>query len=346
MAASRTKPEHQDAGQWDMEVLEAKANYMMVDDDSSKSSGQSVYDAESVVGESGNLYQNYKPGKYLLPNDAAEQDRLDIMHVSFRLLLDGRLALAPFTESPHYVLDIGTGTGIWAIQFAEEHPDSQVIGTDLSAIQPPFTIANCSFQKDDAEEEIALKWVFQTPNSRFDYIHLRFMVTCFDQPKKVMENAFRYLNPGGWIEFQDSTLPIIDLHKGEEGSAVKRWNDYVSTGAAKLKRDFYKASRYKEWLEEVGFVDVEEHYIEWPMGPWSSDPRLKESGWYLLRSIMAGLRGMSWALLSLAGVSPEEIEDLLEECRKDVLNRKYAWCFGVYVVYGRKPLDDGISQDK
>jgi methylase of polypeptide subunit release factors len=33
------------------------------------------------------------------------------------------------------VLDIGTGTGIWAIDFADEHPEAEVIGTDLSPIQ-------------------------------------------------------------------------------------------------------------------------------------------------------------------------------------------------------------------
>lgn len=33
-------------------------------------------------------------------------------------------------------LDIGTGTGIWAIDFADEHPETTVIGTDLSPIQP------------------------------------------------------------------------------------------------------------------------------------------------------------------------------------------------------------------
>ncbi|KAH6647071.1 S-adenosyl-L-methionine-dependent methyltransferase [Truncatella angustata] len=336
MAHAGSTEEPQGAGQWDIDVLEGEANYVSDDAESSKSSGQSVYDADSVVGESGNLYHGYKQGKYFLPNDAEEQDRLDIMHVSFRLLLDGKLALAPFEEPPRYVLDIGTGTGIWAIQYAEEHPVSQVIGTDLSAIQPALTIANCSFQKDDAEEEI---WLFPTPNGSFDYIHFRFMVTCFDQPKKVMENAFKYLNPGGWIEFQDSTLPIMDTHKKHEGSAVQKWNELMAVASAKHNRDFTKASRYKEWLEEIGFVDVEEHFIEWPIGPWSPDPRLKTTGWFMLRSSLVGVRGMSWALLSAAGLSPDEIESLVSDCKKDLLDRKHSWYLGVYVVYGRKPRD-------
>jgi len=39
--------------------------------------------------------------------------------------LNGQLHLAPVTQA-HRVLDVGTGTGIWAIDFADEHPESQV----------------------------------------------------------------------------------------------------------------------------------------------------------------------------------------------------------------------------
>ena len=34
------------------------------------------------------------------------------------------------------VLDVGTGTGIWAIDFADDFPDTMVFGTDISPTQP------------------------------------------------------------------------------------------------------------------------------------------------------------------------------------------------------------------
>ena len=49
-----------------------------------------------------------------------EQDRLDLQHNIYLLMLDGRLNLAPIEEMKggiHNVLDIATGTGIWAIDF-------------------------------------------------------------------------------------------------------------------------------------------------------------------------------------------------------------------------------------
>ena len=44
-------------------------------------------------------------------------DRLDIGHELWLKTLDGRLHLAPINKSDPRVLDMGTGTGIWAIDF-------------------------------------------------------------------------------------------------------------------------------------------------------------------------------------------------------------------------------------
>jgi ubiquinone/menaquinone biosynthesis C-methylase UbiE len=54
--------------------------------------------------------------EYMLPNDETESDRLDMHHELCRQILEGKLFLAP-VENPQRVLDLGTGTGIWAIEF-------------------------------------------------------------------------------------------------------------------------------------------------------------------------------------------------------------------------------------
>ena len=56
------------------------------------------------------------------PNDEEEQERMDLGHHIYRLVLDGKLHLAPIGDSPNRVLDLGTGTGIWAMDFAEYVP--------------------------------------------------------------------------------------------------------------------------------------------------------------------------------------------------------------------------------
>ena len=46
------------------------------------------------------------------------------------LVMGGHLYKAPL-ENTQRVLDIGTGTGIWAIDYATDHPEAEVIGLDL-----------------------------------------------------------------------------------------------------------------------------------------------------------------------------------------------------------------------
>lgn len=64
-----------------------------------------------------------------------ELDRLDLQHHVIRLLLNDELHLAPL-QDPRRILDIGTGTGLWAIEMGDRFPNAQIIGTDLSPTQP------------------------------------------------------------------------------------------------------------------------------------------------------------------------------------------------------------------
>lgn len=64
-----------------------------------------------------------------------EADRLDLQHHIFRLTFGNRLFFSPL-QNPKYCLDVGTGTGIWAEEFAEDFPYCQVTGIDLSPGQP------------------------------------------------------------------------------------------------------------------------------------------------------------------------------------------------------------------
>ena len=48
-------------------------------------------------------------------------------------------------ESNECVVDVGTGSGVWCVEVAQEFPETRVVGTDLSPIQPTDVPDNCDF---------------------------------------------------------------------------------------------------------------------------------------------------------------------------------------------------------
>ena len=49
---------------------------------------------------------------------------------------------------------MGTGTGAWVIEVADEHPEARVIGLDLSPIQASFVPPNAEFIVADISEDL------------------------------------------------------------------------------------------------------------------------------------------------------------------------------------------------
>ena len=66
------------------------------------------------------------------------------MHQMIRISMDNKLHLAPIGDKPGKILDVGTGTGIWAIEMGDEYPNAEVLGTDLSPTQPSWYVVSCN----------------------------------------------------------------------------------------------------------------------------------------------------------------------------------------------------------
>jgi hypothetical protein len=85
-------------------------------DDSAVSSTASV--DQSVLDhfyENGRRYHRFREGLYPFPNDAMEQERERMLHALTLSLCGGMLHTAPIGNNPQRVIDLGTGTGAWAI---------------------------------------------------------------------------------------------------------------------------------------------------------------------------------------------------------------------------------------
>ncbi|KAL8688934.1 MAG: hypothetical protein Q9218_005272 [Villophora microphyllina] len=238
----------------------------------------------------------------------AELDRLDLTHQKIRILLNQQLLLCP-VKNPKSVLDVGTGTGIWAIEYGDDHPDTSIIGTDLSPTQPSWVPPNVKFEVDDCEEP----WTF---TEKFDVVHARYLAAAIQDWPKLISQAFQFTKPGGYAEFQDYDLQYYS----EDGTLnddlpIMKWINTLLAACRDFKKDPCPGPNLAQNMRDAGFRDVQEMKYKLPIGPWPKDKFLV-LGWQL-----------------------EEVQVLLANVRKDLRDPKIHAQFDFYVAYGQKPED-------
>ncbi|RBQ68785.1 hypothetical protein FVER53590_08724 [Fusarium verticillioides] len=287
--------------------------------------------------ENGRTYHAYKDGIYVGPNDNSEQDRLDLQHALCLLTFDNQLYLAPIFEEGEIpakrVLDIGTGTGCWAIDFADDHPETTVIGVDLSPIQPAFVPPNVEFQIDDVEED----WTFSEP---FDYIYTRFMTVSLANWPRFFGQSFTNLNPGGWLEVVDILPPTSDDGTMAPETALYQWSKLLLEATEKMGRPFGETMTYKTQMEAAGFQNVTQRVFKWPQNRWPREQKYKELGSWTLENISGGLDAISSALFTrVLGWSKPQLDVFLTDVRKDLKNPSIHAYWPIYVICGQKPQE-------
>lgn len=175
---------------------------------------------------------------YMLPNTLEEAKRLDLQHFILQQALRGNV-IAPIgapqqigdeqppgqwtnyllsqimqthreiaPHQPHHILDIGCGTGRWAIELARQFDQATVVGIDIVPPERPFTDelplpTNYHFQLGNILQGLPF------PAGSFDYVHMRIMGLGIpaDQWLTVINELARLTAPGGWIESVECGLP-------------------------------------------------------------------------------------------------------------------------------------------
>ncbi|KAK1831956.1 S-adenosyl-L-methionine-dependent methyltransferase [Podospora conica] len=268
-------------------------------------------------------------------NDADQLDTMDITHHNFTLGLDGKLYLSPLKdENIKNVLDVGTGTGIWAIDFADQHPSASIIGTDISPEQSRWVPPNVRFEIEDCTDD----WTF--PPSTFDFIHMRFLVGSIDSWDRLLAQAFTACAPGGYVESVEPNPHI----QSDDGSvkptmALGQWGKLFVTGGRKFGRSFelFENNTVRKAMEKAGFVDIVVKDIKMPIGPWDKDPKKKEIGEFTRLAMFKDPEGYILFFASALGWKKEEITVYGAHLRKELMDKSVHSFFTNRFVYGRKP---------
>ncbi|KAI8341093.1 S-adenosyl-L-methionine-dependent methyltransferase, partial [Chlamydoabsidia padenii] len=133
-------------------------------------------------------------------------DRMQQKNDLIRLAFAGEFTRPMDEQMIDKVLDIGCGPLCWSIDFAQTHPNAQVIGMDLVNMVPPdVTIPkNCQLLIHNCMKE------FPFVDNSVDLCHVRFMnvALTMDQYCKMVAHCWRVLKPGGYLELMEMDMLV------------------------------------------------------------------------------------------------------------------------------------------
>jgi hypothetical protein len=76
-------------------------------------------------------------------------------------------------------------------------------------------------------------------------------------------------------------------------------------------------------MEEIGFINIKEQPLQWPIGPWPKGKREKLIGRIMVDNTMHFCRTAGMALYTKRlGWSVQQVEDFMPSVEKDITNAK------------------------
>ena len=106
-----------------------------------------------------------------------------------------------------------------------------------------------------------------------------------------------------------------------------------------IGKPFDNPYRYKEWMEEAGFMNVKDTVFPLPVNEWPKDPRMKQIGLWELLNCLQGLQGFCLLLFTeVLGWSRDELDVFLAQVTQDLQNRKIHSYMRIICVIGQKPM--------
>lgn len=261
---------------------------------------------------------------YVLPKDMGEVNRLDFQHYMMRSALHGNYA-APIS-APESILDVGCGTGRWAIEMAQLFPAARVVGVDVAAP---------SMETTTSHEQLPLNYVFQAgnileglafPAASFAFVHQRYMIGAIPAERwpGAVSELMRLTRPGGWVELVEA-----GTSRGG-GSALAAVDKWVAAVLARRNLNIHLGARLGDFLQSAGLQDITVREVPLPLGQYGG-----RVGVLVETDYFSAVTAMRAPVVALGIASEADYEQTVQAAREEV--RKGKCIFPVYVAYARRP---------
>jgi len=144
-------------------------------------------------------------------NKQEELERLIIQDRMVTAAMGGVLAEQSEPASLQLVLDVGCGSGGWALEAARLYPSLSLVGVDISPLMIEY--ANAQAQEQQLSDRVKFLVMdalvmLEFPTAHFDLVNLRFgssFLRTWDWPKLINE-MLRITRPNGVVRITDSMI--------------------------------------------------------------------------------------------------------------------------------------------
>ncbi|KAL5365881.1 S-adenosyl-L-methionine-dependent methyltransferase [Aspergillus floccosus] len=292
------------------------------------------------IQENGRIYQGQGIGSYLLPCDETELDRLDFMHALFVKVLNSPKPIHVLHPSNGRFLDLGCGTGIWAMEIAKAYPNAYVLGVDISAIQPGFHPKNCVFRVPFNYE---YPWL--VGEGQWDVIHMRMGCGSVSDWPRLYTRILDHLRCDAWFEQLEVNFEPRCNDRPLGKGPLFFWYQSLKAATEKSKREIaHSPEKTLWWLQEVGFSDISHEEYVLPMNPRKQPMCEKAARWY--RAAFAeSIQPLSIAPFTRAhGWTLEEIQSVVGPALAEALDPNTDFFYTLHVYKARKrPKDEALG---
>ncbi|RDH30840.1 S-adenosyl-L-methionine-dependent methyltransferase [Aspergillus welwitschiae] len=283
-------------------------------------------------GQSGRKLRLLKTGS---PFDDQEQDRLDFFHKVFSIaLMSEKIVHVPYPKNGRF-LDLGCGTGIWAIDIAQQLPSAFVVGVDLAPIQPPNKPENCIFR---APFDLESTWTLG--ENEWDVIYLRMGCGDISDWQGLYRKVYAHLCDGGWLEQIEIDFTPRSVRHTKDDCAMQFWYQSLTQATEKAMRPLAHCPQWTmQKLQEAGFVEIHHHQVGLPLGQWHNDDYERLVGLWYRQAFTESIEPLSVVpFRSVLGWSPDQIRHLATQVKSEALTEDNCNYNILHLYRARRPM--------
>ncbi|KAI8048811.1 S-adenosyl-L-methionine-dependent methyltransferase [Syncephalis plumigaleata] len=278
---------------------------------------KSVDTARSTPCSSKRRFRNKSALPAITIKDQHELDRQDQLHYLLRTFLhNNHLA---FINTTGNILDIMTGSGVWALEMASEYPACQVHGVDLLPAQPSHVLPpNCHFRLTISMTALPYQ------NDEFEYLHHRFVA--LHVPREIQpaywHECYRVCKHGGIIEVQERNMVMRNV--GEIGQQINIWlgsilihQNGIPLAVQEIAND----------IKCAGFHILDTQELPVAVGQWAGN--MGAAGFAEIRSFLEEHREY---LVRLFTLEDGEFDHLLADWQTEINTYRTVWTLQVIIA--------------